>query len=397
MKLLESMGLVMASSNLQIERHPPFPLRKWYSRRREIDFDPPYQRKGGIWSVTDKALLIDTIINRLDIPKFYVSDFARRSSSLESGNFVYAIIDGKQRLQAIFDFMSDKFGLNSDCVWRFKPEIKLGGLSYSDLEEKWPKIASEIDDYVIDVMSVSTDDQEDINRIFKRLNKGKALVGAEVRNAALGPVADMIRVVGRHDFFSQTVAFNTLRYGDLNAAGKVLLFEFAGFPTSTKKKDLDAFVDADELDPDVIEAAGLQCLSHLDFMFQAFQERDSLLRSAGQVPVYYWAVRSMPQETHGYFRNFLLQFERRRSRNRTLQTEGRLDLVDAMLARYDVLNRNTNDVGSHRARISILLMEFADWLRGGGFEPHLANSVDLASARYESEVLERRKRSLEVA
>lgn len=387
----------MASSNLQIERHPPFPLRKWYARRRDIDFDPPYQRKGGIWSTSDKALLIDTIINRLDIPKFYVSDFARRSSSLESGNYVYAIIDGKQRLQAIFDFMSDGFGLNDDCVWRFDANIELGGLLYSQLEEKWPRIASEIDDYVIDVMSVSTDDPEDINRIFKRLNKGKALVGAEVRNAALGPVADMIRVVGRHEFFNQTVAFNTLRYGDLNAAGKVLLFEFVGFPTSTKKKDLDAFVDADGLDPDDVEAAGLKCLSHLNFMFQAFQERDSLLRSAGQVPVYYWVVRLLPQEVHSHFRNFLFQFERRRSRNRTLQTEGRLDQVDSMLARYDVLNRNTNDSGSHRARISILLAEFSDWLRNEGFEQHLVEGAVLASERYESESLERRKRTLEIA
>ena len=391
------MGSAMASRSLQLERHPPYTLRKWYSRRREINFEPPYQRKGGIWSINDRGLLIDTIINGLDIPKFYVSDFARRSSSLEDGNFIYAIIDGKQRLQAIFDFMSDKFPLNKDCVWRFDPTLEIGGLFYQDLEAQHPRIASIIDDYVIDVMSVSTDDPEDINRIFKRLNKGKALVGAEVRNAALGPVADMIRVVGRHEFFAQTVSFNTLRYGDLNAAGKLLLFEFSGFPTSTKKKDLDAFVDDENPDHDRVEAAGLKCNSHLDFMFQAFREKDSLLRSAGQIPVYYWVLRLIPRESLNYVRNFLFQFDRRRARNRKLQTDGYLEDVDATLARYDVLNRNTNDAGSHRARVSILLSEFADWLREEGFNDNLVEGVEAASVRYDRELQERRRRSFEPA
>lgn len=389
------MDLAMASRSLQIERHPPFPLRKWYSRRRDINFEPPYQRKGGIWSIYDRGLLIDTIINGLDIPKFYVSDFGRRSSVLEDGKFVYAIIDGKQRLQAIFDFMSGKFPLNRDCRWRFDTSLDLGGLFYQDLEEAHPKIASEIDDYIIDVMSVSTDDAEDVNLIFKRLNKGKALVGAEVRNAALGPVADMIRVVGRHEFFDQTVSFNTLRYGDLNAAGKLLLFEFLGMPTSTKKRDIDNFVEAENLDEGRIEAAGLKCLSHLDFMFQAFREKDSLLRSAGQIPVYYWVVRSIPRDALNYVRNFLFQFDRRRARNRQLQTDGHLEEVDPTLARYDVLNRNTNDAGSHRARISILLNEFERWLVEEGFSGQVVEGVSAASQRYEQELRERKNRFFE--
>lgn len=385
----------MTSKSLQIERHAPYPLRKWYSRRREINFDPPYQRKGGIWSEYDRGLLIDTIINGLDIPKFYVSDFGRRSSSLEDGNFVYAIIDGKQRLQAIFDFMSDKFALNKDCKWRFEPNLELGGYFYHDLEDHHPRIATQIDEYIIDVMSVSTDDPEDINRIFKRLNKGKALAGAEVRNAALGPVAEMIRVVGRHDFFEQTVAFNTLRYGDRNAAAKLLLFEFQGFPTSTKKKDLDAFVEDDDLDKNGIESAGLKCLSHLDFMFQAFRERDSLLRSAGQVPVYYWMIRQIPRDALNFVRAFLFQFDRERARNRKLQTDGYLDAVDPTLARYDVLNRNTNDAGSHRARISILLAGFGDWLVDEGANRSLVDGVKAASDRFDQEIKDRRKHHLE--
>jgi hypothetical protein len=301
----------------------------------------------------------------------------------------YAIIDGKQRLQAIFDFMSNDLRLNDNCRWRFDNKLELGGLYYCDLEERYPQMASIIDDYIIDVMSVSTDDQEDINTIFKRLNKGDALTGAEVRNAALGPVADMIRVVAKHDFFIESVSFSTKRLGDFNAAAKVLLFEHFGFPTSTKKKDLDRFVDEMNPDKDRIESAGLKCLSHLNLMFQAFQHRDSVLRSSGQIPVYYWLVRLTPRESHGAIRSFLMDFDARRADNRNLQTENRLDEVDPILSRYDVLNRNTNDAGSHRARISILLDQFVEWLREVEGEQKLALEVRGVFKDFSSEMRER--------
>jgi hypothetical protein len=264
-------------------------------------------------------------------------------------------------------------------------------LYYRDLEEQFPNVATIIDDFIIDVMSVSTDDPEDINKIFKRLNKGKALTGAEVRNAALGPVADMIRVVANHDFFVHSVSFDTLRGGDRNAAGKILLFEHLGYPTSTKKRDLDAFVNDPSLDNDDVEAAGLKCNSHLDLMYQAFGRRDSVLRSAGQLPVYYWVVRIVPRESHVYIREFLFEFDKRRGLNRQLQTENRLAEVDHTLARYDVLNRNTNDAGSHRARVSILLVSFERWLREKKNEGALAGQVRTLAKEFDAFLRDRFK------
>ena len=38
-------------------------LSWWYSKRKKIDMNPPYQRRGKLWSDTDKAYLIDSIIN----------------------------------------------------------------------------------------------------------------------------------------------------------------------------------------------------------------------------------------------------------------------------------------------------------------------------------------------
>lgn len=377
----------MGSATLKIARHPEVAISYWYENRTAIQFDPPYQRKGGIWSARDKAYLIDSLINGFDVPKFYLSDFGMRSSSLQAGKYVYAIIDGKQRFEAIFDFIEDKIPLNKDFVFRLDESLEVGGLSYTQLKLLHPELAYRFDQASLDVMSVSTDDAEDINELFKRLNKGRALVGAEVRNAALGPVADMIRLVSEHEFFTQTVRFGTIRMADRNAAAKILLFEYRGIPISTKKKDLDQFVQNDP-DNEQIEAAGLKCQSHLELLVQIFETRDILLSSAGQVPVYYWTVKYCPYEAHSFVRGFLIDFEKRRMENRVAQAERRLADINPVLSQYDVLNRNTNDAGSHRARIAILLRELGPWIAKENSS--LAHAVEVATEEYIQNLRERR-------
>ena len=75
-------------------------------------------------------------------------------------------------------------------------------------------------------MSVVTNDEADINELFVRLNRSKPLTGAEIRNAMLGPVSDMIRNVARHAFFTENIKFSVTRAGDYNAAAKLVLFEY---------------------------------------------------------------------------------------------------------------------------------------------------------------------------
>ena len=58
-------------------------LSWWRTRREKIDMDPPYQRRGRLWSASDKAYLIDSILNGYDIPKIYIADFTWRDSPLK--------------------------------------------------------------------------------------------------------------------------------------------------------------------------------------------------------------------------------------------------------------------------------------------------------------------------
>ena len=347
----------------KIEQHQPRTLKWWNSRRDRIDFDPPYQRKGRLWSESDKAYLIDSILNGFDIPKLYLADFQFGDSALNEKRLPYAIIDGKQRLEAIFDFFDNKLTLDRHFSWRGDPKLQLGGLSLKDLQARHSAVAEEFENSNLLIMSVFTDDETLINDLFVRLNRSKSLTGAEIRNAFSGPVVDVIRNLSKHVLFEENIKFSTLRAGDQNAAAKVLLFEFRGELASTKKVDLDAFAKTSNINKEKLELAARQVFDTFDEMREVFIPNDPLLASAGTFPVYYWLIR----ETYSHYlediRPFLIWFEKKRKENRDLEREkGEGKGPNAIYSYYDTLNRSTNDGSSHVGRHKVLREQFIKYL-----------------------------------
>ena len=174
----------------------PFEARTlswWYDERDSIDLSPVYQRKGGIWSPFDKAYLINSILNGFDVPKLYLADFTYVNTPLNEKSRPYAVIDGRQRLEAIFGFFSNSFPLNRDFQLFDQINLQLAGLGYKDLKVNHPKIASKLENFNLSVMSVITDDEAKISELFVRLNKNRPLSGAEIRNAMTGELPRMVR------------------------------------------------------------------------------------------------------------------------------------------------------------------------------------------------------------
>jgi hypothetical protein len=335
-------------------------LSWWRNRRAKIDMEPPYQRRGRLWSETDKAYLIDSILNGYDVPKLYMADFAWGNSKLNQKKLPYAIIDGKQRLEAIFDFVDGKITLNEDFIYLENPSLPLAGLSYKDLQNKYPEVAEEFDNYNLLVMSVSAQSEHPINELFVRLNRSKALTGAEIRNAMAGPAPLVIRQIAKHDFFRENVTFTVKRLQDQNAAAKILMFEHNKKLTETKKRNLDAFVkEMDKKTSDRLELSGRRVLDVLNDMSEIFLPKDKLLASAGVFPVYFWFVRNTSETNFQYIREFLIQFEKARKQNRQLITTNPNNAkIDRELVEYDGFNRSTNDQQSHDGRYRILKKRF---------------------------------------
>jgi hypothetical protein len=71
-----------------------------------IDMNPDYQRDL-IWEDNQKIFLIDSIFNDIDIGKFVLIKL-----DYEDNRESYEILDGKQRLSTIIDFIEDRFKFN---------------------------------------------------------------------------------------------------------------------------------------------------------------------------------------------------------------------------------------------------------------------------------------------
>lgn len=347
----------------KVQSHPTRTLSWWFLQEEKIDFEPSYQRKGNLWGDHDKAYLIDSIINEFDVPKIYLSDFTIINSPLNEKNLPYAVIDGRQRLEAIFSFFSDRISLNPDFVYYKNPSLKVGGLRYSELKAKpeCADITQTLEQFNLDIMSVITDDAEKIKDLFIRLNKSKPLTGAELRNAMEGIVPDLIRGLSDRNFFKNKVKFSTTRGQDNNLAAKLLLIEYHNGFVDTKKKQLDKLVKegAASENPDVFRDAAFRAKSIVDAMDNIFTDKDPLLSNHGLIPLYYMLTKQEP--TTKEIRNFLYSFDQERKKNLAI-SRIQPTQADSELLAFDSAVRSINDASTLQSAYEILSSRFRNFL-----------------------------------
>lgn len=333
----------------KIQKHETKTLSWWHRQKSNIDFSPSYQRKSGVWTTKSKAYLIDSIINGFDIPKIYLADFSYSNSSLNEECLPYAVIDGKQRLLAIFEFLDDKLSLSNEIIFYSDTDINLRGLKYSEIKSKYPEIAYDIiDQFNLDVVSVVTDEEGKIEELFIRLNQGASLKGAEIRNAKTGVIADTVRSICNSDLFQKST-YNKTRGQDQNTAAKIcLIAENNGF-VNTKKRDLDKFYETAECD---ISERVLLLPKYLDEIGKYFSEGDIGLKSEAIIPlVYMLFIKNSDSDFYG-IASFVNEFAtiRKSLRAKPLQQEN----VQIEYVLFDKYIRNANDASGLNGAFNIL-------------------------------------------
>jgi hypothetical protein len=351
-----------------ITQHEPKPLSWWYEqyRQEKLDMDPSYQRRAEVWSRWKRAHLIDSIINGYDLPKFYVADFGKARSSINEAKRPYAVIDGKQRFNAIFEFFDNELSLNSSSILDADEQLLIGGATYLWLKKSHPRIAATVENFKPVIMSVNSDDKEYIQQLFIRLNSGEAVNRAEKRNAMAGPVPGMIADLTIHPFFQKRVRFSTRRMQDNNLAAKLLLIEFKNGFVDTKANDLDKFVglgiDADSAMKKQLAAAEERTQETLEKLASVFRDSDLLLSSQGNIPIFYWAIRKRPSLSKR-LREFVQVFLAELKENLQL-TRDDPEAGDAELSAFYTAQRSTNDQASLKLRYEIFARKLAKFAPG---------------------------------
>lgn len=255
-----------------MKRHPDHkPIASIVRRESKIDPKPEYQRSP-VWSRKQKQLLIDTILRNLDIPKFYLRD-------LTDGQYETEVVDGQQRLRAIWGFRKGEFSLAKDA----DPVngVEVSGLSYDNLPED---LKDAFDSYSLDIVILQDCSLEEVEEMFVRLQNGSTLRAAEKRNALPGQMKYFIRKVAQHPLF-QHCGFENNRFQFDHVVAQCMLLEKGGEPRNIKNADLEKlYLDNQEFDEESSEAKGLQRV--LNFLDKAFPESTPELKRYNVISLY---------------------------------------------------------------------------------------------------------------
>ena len=204
-------------------------LDKIYKRRDRYEI-PDWQRTE-VWDRTRKQQLIDSILRGWKLPKFY---FVKVDGDPEE----FEVVDGQQRLMAVFEFFDNQLSLSADATKRF------GGPLYKDLRQQF---SDAFDDFEIQFDEIEEADERDLKEFFQRLQGGLPLTASEKLNSVHSKLRDFARsTLAQHLFFKTKVPAADKRYSYFDIASKVAAVEIDGLDTGLRFDDLKALYESQE-------------------------------------------------------------------------------------------------------------------------------------------------------
>jgi hypothetical protein len=202
-----------------------------FNQDNQLTLTTEFQRNA-VWPTKAKAYLIDTILNDQPIPIF----FLQRTTSAQTGRPAYVVVDGQQRLRAIFEFLEDRFRLTQSSSKAPYYRRKFSELPFS--------LQEQIRNYDLTVDELSAYSDADIVDMFVRMNKYVVkLSQQELRHARQhGKFRDFVEGLGRLDFWTQYRVFSPLQIRRMRAvefAAELTILFIEG--PQDKKKALDLY------------------------------------------------------------------------------------------------------------------------------------------------------------
>src|SRR5215207_10048093 len=116
-----------APSANRMQRRYTFQSVAWFwdlYRRNLLNLDPPYQRRS-VWNQSFKDFFIDTVLLGYPAPSIFLFE-----SIAPTGLQRFSVVDGKQRLTTIFDFLDNAFPISESATL-----TRTRGLYFKDLDD----------------------------------------------------------------------------------------------------------------------------------------------------------------------------------------------------------------------------------------------------------------------
>lgn len=276
----------------------PWPLATVCGIKSRIDTNPDFQRPA-VWSLAQKQLLIDSIIRGYDVPKFYWRMTGRSPDR-------YDVIDGQQRLRAIWEFHDGKYTLPKDAD--SLDDIDVAKMRYAELPDD---LRIHFDTYPIDVIIVSDTDEDEVREMFLRLQNGTSLKAQEKRNAMPGNMRSFVKTLTEQPFFG-SVAFANSRYAHDHVAAQMTLIELNGGLCNIKNSNLNTmYKDFADFDGNGAKAKKIQRV--LNYIRSCFPAKTPELERYNVISLYamvsHLLERYVVQDRQADIAKWFLDFE----------------------------------------------------------------------------------------
>ncbi|EIK61149.1 MULTISPECIES: DUF262 domain-containing protein [Pseudomonas] len=208
-------------------------------RNHTITLAPNFQRNF-VWDTKRKSLLIESMMLRIPLPMFYVS---------EDKDGVWEVVDGLQRLTTIKDFILGEDGDGKGFKLKgleFWGE-SFDGKDFYTINRKLDaaRIINNVMEAELSFTIINPDTPEKVKRnIFKRINTGgMRLSTQEIRHALYqGEASDLLRELVDNSVYQRVVG-KTVK--DDRMAGRELVLRFISFYLRKRedfKGDMDEFL-----------------------------------------------------------------------------------------------------------------------------------------------------------
>lgn len=158
-------------------------------RLESIDISPHYQRRDR-WHIEKQSALIESFLLNIPVPPVYLS---------EDEYGTYTVIDGKQRITSIHEFLSGKFRLKE-----LKEIPELNNFTFEELPLQLKRALS-VRPFMRVITLLKQSDPKLKYEVFLRLNTGgEKLKAQEVRNVAFdGPLNNLLFELSENEFMKK--------------------------------------------------------------------------------------------------------------------------------------------------------------------------------------------------
>lgn len=237
-------------------------------KSKNLIVDDSYQRRA-VWGEKDKIRLIETVLLNLVIPELF---FWMAETDPETGESITHIVDGQQRINAIYTFINNEFKLSSKFLLDNDIKQKFDGKFFKDFTPEEKTAFWNYPLMIIDIDSNAT--KNDIINMFNRLNlTDYNLNEQEKRNSKSGEFAELAREISGEKFWDKYRLFSGTdikRMKDVEFCASLIILYRNGIIDQTDQTALNQAYDQmkeDYQDKDNDKAAVLKAIDTIKDFF----------------------------------------------------------------------------------------------------------------------------------